>query len=86
MEDFRCRLYDMNTFSFPQVMYLLKEMLVGFEVLVDIFGFFDPTDQMVVLTANHRWKMWSNPDLNETKTNVSPLTLADFLVRLLSMA
>lgn len=62
MEDCRCRLPDMNTFTFPQTMYLLKEMLVGFEVLIDIFGFFNPEEEMLTLTSNQRWKIWPNSD------------------------
>jgi hypothetical protein len=33
-----------------------------FEVLIDIFGFFNPEEEMLTLTSNQRWKIWPNSD------------------------
>jgi len=48
--------------SFSQSIYLLKEMIIGFEVLVDLFGIFDPTERMVAVNNHGHWKMWINED------------------------
>ncbi len=42
-------LCDIKLLPFPQVVYLLKEMMIGYEVLVDIFGIFEPSDSMVAV-------------------------------------
>jgi hypothetical protein len=43
---------------FAQAIFLLKEMLVGFEALIDVFGFFEPRDSLVAVTPSGRWKLW----------------------------
>jgi len=40
IEEVRCRLSDIKMLPFSQIVYLLKEALIGFEVLVDLFGIF----------------------------------------------
>jgi hypothetical protein len=50
----------MAMLPFSQSVYLLKEMLIGFQVLVDMFGFFDPTERMVAVNDQGHWKMWIN--------------------------
>ena len=42
----------------PQVLYLMKEMLVGFEALIGRFGVFEPEESMVVVDSHDHWKMW----------------------------
>jgi len=37
-------------------------MIIGFEVLVDLFGIFDPTERMVAVNNHGHWKMWINED------------------------
>lgn len=37
-------------------------MLIGFEVLVDLFGIFNPTEKMVAVNSHGHWKMWVNED------------------------
>lgn len=32
-----------NALTLPQIVYLLKEMMIGYEALVDIFGTFKPS-------------------------------------------
>jgi hypothetical protein len=44
----------------PQVIYLLKELLIGFEVLIDIFGLFDPSAKMIIVNQRQQWKVWIN--------------------------
>lgn len=42
MEGIEHVLSEVKLLPFPQVLYLLKEMMIGYEVLVDIFGIFEP--------------------------------------------
>lgn len=42
-EEVRCTLQDIEMLPMPQLIYLLKEVLIGFEVLIDIFGLFEPS-------------------------------------------
>jgi hypothetical protein len=40
-EEIKCRLSEVGVMPFSQALYLLKEMLIGFEALFDIFGGFE---------------------------------------------
>jgi hypothetical protein len=42
IEKFKYRLIDLTLLSLPQILYILKEMMIGYEVLVDIFGIIEP--------------------------------------------
>lgn len=44
-------------------------MLIGFEVLIDIFGIFKPSEEMITVNLNLQWKIWPNSDfgINEVK-------------------
>lgn len=54
----------------PQVIYLLKELLIGFELLIDIFGLFEPSQRMIVLNHRQQWRVWINEDyILSTKDN-----------------
>jgi hypothetical protein len=43
IEDIKCRLSDMGMLPFSQILYLLKEMMIGYDVLIDKFGTFSPS-------------------------------------------
>ena len=55
-------------------MYLLKEMMIGYDALLDIFGIFTPTEQMVAVSSNYQWKVWINEDYykNDKPDTVAP--------------
>lgn len=36
--------------------------MIGFEVLFDIFGTFEPDDSMIMVDRGDKWKMWINSD------------------------
>lgn len=59
-EEVRLKLEDIQMLPIPQIIYLLKEVLIGFEVLIDIFGLFTPNSKMIVLNHRHQWKVWIN--------------------------
>jgi len=60
MEDVKFTLQNLNNFVQPQILHLFKEILIGYELLVNIFGFFVVTDKMIVLNNNNQWKVWIN--------------------------
>ena len=41
-------------------------MLVGYEVLIDIFGFFEPNDKMVIVNNQQKWKIWVTEDFRSS--------------------
>jgi hypothetical protein len=47
---------------FSQILYLLKEMMIGYDVLIDKFGTFSPSENMVIVTRALQWKVWINED------------------------
>jgi hypothetical protein len=61
-EEIKCTLEEMELLPIPQIIYLLKELLIGFEVLIDIFGLFEPTQRMIVVNHRHQWKVWMSED------------------------
>lgn len=69
-------------------MYLLKEMMIGYDALLDIFGIFTPTERMVAVSPTYQWKVWINEDYYENakpETNL-PAGERDFIYKLLSIA
>ena len=48
---------------FHQVLYLIKESLVGFERLFDRFGLFDITSKMILVNKNHKCRVWMNENI-----------------------
>jgi hypothetical protein len=54
----------MGILSFPQVVYLIKEMMIGFEVLIDIFGCFDPNERLIAVNERNQWKFWISKDFS----------------------
>jgi hypothetical protein len=37
-------------------------MMIGYDVLVDIFGTFNPKDDMIVVNAYDQWRIWINEE------------------------
>ena len=40
----------------------MKEMMIGYDVLLDIFGSFEPTDEMIAVSQTSQWRVWMNED------------------------
>lgn len=73
IEDIKCRLSDIDMLPLSQIIYLLKEMMIGYDTLVDIFGMFGPTEQMVAVSNNSQWKVWINEDFfKNSKASFNP--------------
>ena len=49
IEEIICRLSDVGMLPFSQILYLLKEMMIGYDVLIDKFGTFSPSEGMVAV-------------------------------------
>jgi hypothetical protein len=80
------RLEEIDFLSFPQTIHLLKELLVGFEVLIDIFGMLDPRAEMVTVTHHHKWKIWVSANYHSIESKPANLTVQQFIIRLVEMA
>lgn len=68
------RLSEIELLAFTQALHLLKEMLIGFEALLDIFGNFKAEEEMVAVTINDQWKMWINKDFGSHLKNEVTIT------------
>jgi hypothetical protein len=78
IEDIKCRLSDMGMLPFSQILYLLKEMMIGYDVLIDKFGTFNPSESMVAVSMNLQWKMWINQDFfKNTKEDEKPAEIGE---------
>lgn len=88
MEPIRYRLSDIDMLSFSQIIYLLKEMMIGYDALVDIFGTFEPTEEMVAISSTHQWKVWVNQDffINTKPDTQSSIGAREFIYKLLGIA
>ena len=62
IESIQYRLSDLGCLPFSQIIYLLKEMMIGYDVLLDIFGSFEPTDEMIAVSQSSQWRVWMNED------------------------
>jgi hypothetical protein len=88
MEDIRCRLSDIDLLSFSQIVYLLKEMMIGYDALIDIFGTFDPQERMIAISANYSWKVWISDNFykNAKPDTDGSIGVREFIYRLLLIA
>lgn len=59
---------------FSQALHLLREMLIGFEALFDIFGPFDPLEELVAVSTGDQWRMWIDPDFCSSFKKETPIT------------
>jgi hypothetical protein len=60
VESIQQRLSELGCLPFAQIVYLLKEMMIGYDVLLDIFGSFEPTDEMIAVSSGSQWRVWLN--------------------------
>ncbi len=49
--------------TFHNILYLLKESLIGYERLFDRFGPFDVTSKMVLINKNSKCRVWINENI-----------------------
>jgi hypothetical protein len=87
MEEIRCRLSDLDLLPLSQIIYLLKEMMIGYDALIDIFGIFGPTENMVAV-SNNQWKVWINEDFFHNQKSQTNMATGerDFIYRILMLA
>jgi hypothetical protein len=38
--------------------------MIGYNALIDIYGTFSPSEEMIGLDCNSQWKVWINEDFN----------------------
>jgi hypothetical protein len=65
IEEIEHRLSELGCLPIGQIIYLLKEMMIGYDVLFDIFGSFDPNDEMIALDRHSQWRLWINIDFTK---------------------
>lgn len=87
IEEIKWRLDEVGILSLPQILHLLKEMMVGYDVLVDIFGTFHPSARMVALNAHSQWRVWVHEDFafNSKPPTSHPPTHREFIYSLLCL-
>ena len=88
MEEIRCRLSDIDLLSFSQILYLLKEMMIGYDALIDIFGVFDIRPEMVAVSVNYQWKVWMHEDFfrNTKEEPKGAIGEREFIYRILILS
>jgi hypothetical protein len=63
IEHYPCNLNSLPRMPLYQLLYLLKEALVGFERLFDRFGGFDVSNKMVLISKNSKCRVWINENI-----------------------
>ena len=89
LQEMKQRLKDVRMLACSQMVYLLKEMMIGYEVLFDIFGGFEPTDHMVMVDGRDQWRVWISADFaaNTKEDSEHPdMTEGEFIHRLVDIA
>jgi hypothetical protein len=78
----------MGTLPLSQNLYLLKEMMIGYDVLMDIFGTFDPNDTMVAVNSSEQWRVWIHENYDSFSKHEPPQDIGEkeFIYRLLLIA
>ena len=88
LEEVQLRLPDAGSLPLGQIIYLLKEMMIGYDALIDIFGLFEPSDEMVAISSTHQWRVWLNEDylLNCRPNKEANISERQFIYKLLFLA
>jgi len=63
IESYPCNLNTLPKMPLYQNLYLLKESLIGFEMLFDRFGSFDVSNKMVLINKNSKCRVWINENI-----------------------
>jgi hypothetical protein len=63
IENFPSNLNTLPKLHLHQILYLMKEALVGFERLFDRFGLFDITNRMILINKNSKCRVWMNENI-----------------------
>jgi hypothetical protein len=70
---------------FSQALHLLREMLIGFEALFDIFGAFEPKEELVAVNSVDQWSMWIDEDFCSSLKKETSITEKEFIYRVVIM-
>ena len=54
-------------------------------MLLDIFGFFEPSDKMITVNSNHQWKIWGNEDFRSNEVSLLKMTTQEFIAKILEI-
>jgi len=62
--------------------------MIGYDVLVDIFGTFNPKDTMMVVNGNDQWRIWINEETTTFTKNADDFQIGEkeFIYRLILIA
>jgi hypothetical protein len=60
-------------------------MLIGFEALFDIFGPFDPKEELVAVSSADHWRMWIDEDFCSSFKKETAITEREFIYRVVLM-
>jgi hypothetical protein len=63
IENFTASLHSLPKMPLFQVLYLLKESVIGFERLYDRFGTFDISNKMILINKNLKCRVWINENI-----------------------
>ena len=63
IESYPCNLNTLPKMPLYQNLYLLKESLIGFEMLFDRFGPFDVSNKMVLINKSSKCRVWINENI-----------------------
>jgi hypothetical protein len=78
-EEILSTLVEIEMLAIPQIIYLLKEALIGFELLIDIFGVFEPSQRMIMVNHKHQWRVWINEDYISSAKETPKLSEKEFI-------
>lgn len=53
-------LSEMLTISFIDYLYILRESLIGFQAIVERFGYIHVQDRMIGINSQGKVRVWSN--------------------------
>lgn len=83
-EEILCTLSEIEMLAIPQIIYLLKEALIGFELLIDIFGVFEPSQRMIMVNHRHQWRVWINEDYISSAKETPRLSEKEFIYTIIN--
>lgn len=84
-EEIKMTLEDIQMLPVPQIIHLLKEVFIGFEALVGIFGLFTPKQKMIVLNERQQWKVWINEQYVLSNKSTPYVSETEFILDIIGL-
>ena len=70
VEDIRLRLCHIKDIPYPENLYVMSQILKGFQLIYENIGYIKPFEDLICITRKGQIKVWINSDLSKNFPNI----------------